>query len=319
VLATSPQVSTVIPTRGRPELVVRAVRSALAQTLAPHEVIVVVDGPDPATCQALLSLGDQRVRVIALETPVGGAEARNLGARAASGDWIALLDDDDEWLPAKLERQLQAAVRQPGANVVVCRHLLRADDAEDVVRPRRMPRAGESITDFMFDYLCYFQTSTFLSKRWLFLEVPFPKGQAFFQDIDWFLRVNRRPDTRLAIVAEPLTVYHEPRRRVTVTSKIPWKARLEWGMANRHRMGRKAYSRFVVGSCAARAVDEGAGLSGFVLLLRECILGGRASPMQPILLSGIYLLSPQRRRVWRDRLLLRRGTANPILAAPEGT
>ena len=146
--ATNPQVSTVIPTRGRPELVVRAVRSALAQTLAPLEVIVVVDGPDPATCQALSSLGEQRVRVIALETPVGGAEARNVGARAASGDWIALLDDDDKWLPAKLEKQLQAAARQPGANVVVCRHLLRADNAEDVVRPRRMPRAGESITEF---------------------------------------------------------------------------------------------------------------------------------------------------------------------------
>ena len=41
--------------------------------------------------------------------------------------------------------------------------------------------------------------------------------------------------------------------------------------------------------------------------------------MQPILLSGIYLLSPQRRRVWRDRLLLRRATPNAILAAPEGT
>ena len=77
----------------------------------------------------------------------------------------------------------------------------------------------------MFDYLCYFQTSTFLSKRSLFLKVPFPTGQAFFQDIDWFLRVNRRPDTRLVIVAEPLTVYNEPRRRVTVTSaEIPWKA-----------------------------------------------------------------------------------------------
>ena len=104
-----------------------------------------VDGPDPATCQALWSLREQRVRVIALETPVGGAEARNVGARAASGDWIALLDDDDEWLPAKLERQLEAAARQPGANVIVCQHFLRADDAEDTVRPRRLPRVGESI------------------------------------------------------------------------------------------------------------------------------------------------------------------------------
>ena len=291
----------------------------LTKHVAPHEVIVVVDGPDPATCQALSSLGDPRVRVIALETSVGGAEARNVGARAASGDWIALLDDDDEWLPTKLEKQLQAAARQPGANVVVSRHLLRAEDAEDVVRPRRMPRAGESITDFMFDYLCYFQTSTFLSKRSLFLEVPFTKGQAVLPG--YRLVLACKSPSRHAPGHRRRSAHGLPRtsRRVTVTSKIPWKARLEWGKANRHQMGRKAYSRFVVGSCASRAVDEGAGLSGFVLLLRECILGGRAGLMQPILLSGIYLLSSERRRVWRDRLLLRRATPNPILAAPEGT
>lgn len=317
--AASPQVSTVIPTRGRPGLVVRAVRSALAQTVAPYEVIVVVDGPDPATYQALLSLHDQRVRVIALETPVGGAEARNVGARAASGDWIALLDDDDEWLPAKLERQLEAAAQQPGANVIVCQHFLRADGAEDTVRPRRLPRVGESISEFMFDYLCYFQTSSFVINRLLFLDVPFLTGQPFYQDIDWFLRVDQLPETRVVVVGEPLTVYYEPRRRVTVTSKTPWKARLDWGKANRHRMTGRAYSRFVVGSCAARAVEEGAGLSGFVLLLRECIVGGRPSPMLLVLLGGIYLLSPQQRRVWRDRLFLRRRTVNPILAVREGT
>ena len=106
---------------------------------------------------------------------------------------------------------------------------------------------------------------------------------------------------------------------MTVTSKIPWKARLEWGKANRHQMTRKAYSRFVVGSCAARAVEEGAGFSGFVLLLRECIVGGRPSLMQPILLAGIYLLSPQQRRVWRNRIFLRRKTVNAMLAVPERT
>ena len=84
---------------------------------------------------------------------------------------------------------------------------------------------------------------------------------------------------------------------MTVTSKIPWKARLEWGKANRHRMSQKAYSRFVVGSCAARAVEEGAGLPGFVLLLRECIVGGRARPMRLILLAGTPALSAAASRV----------------------
>jgi glycosyltransferase involved in cell wall biosynthesis len=67
-------VSAVIPTRGRPELLRRAVRSALAQTLRDIEVVVVIDGPDPATHLVLQELAQQdgRLRVLALPSSVGG-------------------------------------------------------------------------------------------------------------------------------------------------------------------------------------------------------------------------------------------------------
>src|SRR5579862_6769377 len=104
-------VSAVIPTRNRPHLVTRAVQSALDQTYADIEVIVVVDGPDPATEDALAQFDDKRLRLIVLPEPVGAARARNVGVEAAWGDWIALLDDDDEWLPEKTRAQMQAAER----------------------------------------------------------------------------------------------------------------------------------------------------------------------------------------------------------------
>ncbi len=69
-------VSAVIPTRNRPKLVVRAVQSALAQTWSNLEVIVVVDGPDPATIAALQALGEERLRIVALSEEgwwIGGA------------------------------------------------------------------------------------------------------------------------------------------------------------------------------------------------------------------------------------------------------
>src|ERR1700758_1632604 len=97
-----PLVSAVIPTRNRPDLVCRAVRSALAQTYPNIEVIVVIDGPDPVSFASLEVLGDPRIRIIALKESVGGSEARNTGAREAKGSYIALLDDDDEWLPEKI-------------------------------------------------------------------------------------------------------------------------------------------------------------------------------------------------------------------------
>jgi glycosyltransferase involved in cell wall biosynthesis len=91
-------VSAVIPTRGRPELLRRAVRSALAQTLREIEVVVVIDGEDSVTRLAMKEWAQQdaRVHVVALDVSVGGSDARNRGVDAASGEWIAFLDDDDE-------------------------------------------------------------------------------------------------------------------------------------------------------------------------------------------------------------------------------
>src|SRR5687768_2514241 len=95
-LVGNPAVSVVIPTRARPELVRRAVRSALDQTLRDIEVVVVVDGPDPPTRQTLADIDDSRLRVVELAERGGAPAARNAGVRHARGRWTALLDDDDE-------------------------------------------------------------------------------------------------------------------------------------------------------------------------------------------------------------------------------
>jgi glycosyltransferase involved in cell wall biosynthesis len=68
-----PMVTAVIPTCNRPELVTRAVRSALGQTYQQMEVVVVIDGPDAATIDQLAKLSDNRLRVITLPGPLGGA------------------------------------------------------------------------------------------------------------------------------------------------------------------------------------------------------------------------------------------------------
>jgi glycosyltransferase involved in cell wall biosynthesis len=105
-----PLVSVVTPNRFRPQLVCRAVRSALAKTFVDLEVVVVKDGPDPDTRVALEAIQDPRLRVIALEQNAGASEARE--------KWIALLDDD-EWYPAKIEKQFALAETLPGKRVVV--------------------------------------------------------------------------------------------------------------------------------------------------------------------------------------------------------
>jgi glycosyltransferase involved in cell wall biosynthesis len=269
------------------------------------EVVVVVDGPDAETVERLAQIQDPRLRVLSLLESVGGSEARNVGARNARSPWIALLDDDDEWMPAKIEKQLGVAESAGSERVVaVSQYVHRAPGQTDVLWPRRLPKAGEAVPEYMFDFLCYFQTSTFFCSRQLFLDLPFRKGQKGFQDIEWFLRVNSDPATKLVVIAEPLSVYHAPGGRATITGSLSWEERLAWGMQHRHLMTRRAYSRFIVGSCAGPAVQQGGGYRAFFRLLRECIVRSSVTPKSLGILIATFSITPAFRRYIRDSFFL---------------
>lgn len=105
-------VSVVIPTHNRCEDCVAAVASALAQDPAPLEVLVCDDGSTDGTRERFAT--DPRIRYVRLEQSHGGpATARNAGLRAARGEWVAFLDDDDRWRPGKLAAQLAAVAACP--------------------------------------------------------------------------------------------------------------------------------------------------------------------------------------------------------------
>lgn len=108
-------VSVVIPTHNRAALVSRAIRSVFGQTLAPREIIVVDDGSDDGTAP-LLARTFPSVTILR-QANAGVSAARNRGINAATGEWIALLDSDDEWLPRKLELQAKLLAGHPEVRV----------------------------------------------------------------------------------------------------------------------------------------------------------------------------------------------------------
>jgi len=123
-------VSVIIPTVDRPALVQEAIASALAQTHRDIEVIVVLNGATPKTAEAAKRHGaDARVRVVAMERGTLAA-ARNYGMSFARGEWMAFLDDDDVWLPEKIEVQL-AAARASGADLINCDYV-KFDERGDI-------------------------------------------------------------------------------------------------------------------------------------------------------------------------------------------
>src|ERR1700683_1346744 len=111
-------VSVVIPTHNRALQVKEAIDSVLAQSEPVREIIVVDDGSTDDTQKQLSTYAD-RVRVLILQGE-GASAARNSGIRAALGQWIAFLDDDDVWLPAKIERQMMLARQNPKLALIYC-------------------------------------------------------------------------------------------------------------------------------------------------------------------------------------------------------
>ena len=106
-----PTISVVIPTYNRAGLLPRTLQSILAQSYPPEEILVIDDGSTDGT-ERLVRNEFRQVEYVWQENR-GVAAARNQGIRKARGEWLAFLDSDDEWLPRKLDRQVEALRREP--------------------------------------------------------------------------------------------------------------------------------------------------------------------------------------------------------------
>ena len=106
--ADNPKVSAIITTYNRAALLPRAIRSVLAQTYEDFELIIVDDCSTDDTPDVMRTLVDSRIRVVRHADNMGQSAAINTGIRLARGEYIAFLDDDDEWVETKLSRQVRA-------------------------------------------------------------------------------------------------------------------------------------------------------------------------------------------------------------------
>ena len=105
----TPEITAIIPTHNRTNLLQLTLRSVVNQRGVNFEVIVVDDGSSDDVAAVVAAFGDQRIRLIRHDRSTGVSTARNHGAEAARGAWLAFCDDDDLWSPHKLARQLAAA------------------------------------------------------------------------------------------------------------------------------------------------------------------------------------------------------------------
>jgi glycosyltransferase involved in cell wall biosynthesis len=182
-------ISVVIPAYNAARTIAAAVGSVRAQTVPVLEIVVVDDASRDDTAQVLARLAGPDLRLLRNADNRGGAVSRNRGIDAARGDYVALLDADDVWLPAKLERQLAALAGTPNDSFAFSALIQTNEYGEQHRLPRRGPRAGEAIADYMLKSGHVVQTSTLLVPSELARRVRFSAELRRFQDLDFVLRL----------------------------------------------------------------------------------------------------------------------------------
>ncbi|HEY0835675.1 MAG TPA: glycosyltransferase family A protein [Azospirillum sp.] len=285
-------VTVVIPTRHRPDLVTRAVESALAQTYGALEVIVVIDGPDPETARRLGALADPRLVVLELERNLGAAEARNIGVQRARGAWVAFLDDDDHWMPEKIAVQMAArpaGVRYP---IISCRCQV-VTARGTYAWPRRLATADDPIDEYLFVRRGLFKgetfapTTTLLAPRELLLRLPIPKSM--FDDWEWLIACSRVEGCRLITVPEVVAVHYTENNRVTLSTCRSIDAAMGWAESMRSRMSPRAYAGLLMQAMGGEAAARPAAVRWRIL--SSAWRGGRPTPMA-FLTWGMHSLMP---------------------------
>lgn len=186
---TATRISIVIPTRHRPELLCRAVKSALICCGSEDEIVVVSDH-DPTTQQTLSEMTDPRVRLIENNTRSGASATRNLGVASAHGHTVLFLDDDDE-LQGGYISNILTALDQPCASWGFASQLTRttATDAPQVISRVTLPRGflGPAV---QFRRKLGALSSGFWVRRQLFLSVGgLCEKQLVDEDVDLCCRL----------------------------------------------------------------------------------------------------------------------------------
>lgn len=116
---TLPLLSVVIPTRNRAQLVCEAIESALSQRRRQVEVVVIDDGSTDNTADVIANRFRSGVQLLRNEERRGAGASRNIGIRVARGHLVSFLDDDDLWLPGKLDAEISMLEQFPDAKAVV--------------------------------------------------------------------------------------------------------------------------------------------------------------------------------------------------------
>jgi glycosyltransferase involved in cell wall biosynthesis len=203
----APKVSIILPTFNRLQYLRSAVKSVFAQTVQDWELIIADDGSDSETGSYLAELTDSaRVQVLFLPHSGNPSAVRNAALRVAGGEFVAFLDSDDAWLPAKLEVQLAAHAACPTGRwsyTALARIDARGEPMRDGLGLGWVPYEGAIFEQLRTLSAAVATPSVVVDRRLVEEAGGFDEDQPYFEDYDLWLRLSLLSD--VIAINEPLT------------------------------------------------------------------------------------------------------------------
>lgn len=218
------EVSAIIPTWNRAFDLEKAARSVLNQSISSIELLICDDGSTDDSKNLLSKITDNRLRWIDCTRSGRPAIPRNIGIRESRGEWLAFLDDDDEWLPDKLEKQLQAA-KNAGC-LAVCSNAVRfVPDKGMAGNYLTLEREQINFDDLLKvnEVIC---STALVHKSLLENAIGFPEDEQLKALEDYALWLRIATMSTFAYIAEPLIVYKDqPTTSIRSNNISEWEQR----------------------------------------------------------------------------------------------
>jgi glycosyltransferase involved in cell wall biosynthesis len=217
VPSTMPKVSVIIVSHNRPALLRRSITSALSQDYSDFELIIVDDSSDSRACNVVNSFKDPRIRYTKLATAVKASAALNFGIKQAKGEFVAFLDDDDEWLPTKLSKQVKVFKEADDAVAIVYTGVFRIYGKKGGGKPIIPSVRGYVFTKLLEE--CFILTmSATMARTGVLLQIGgFDETMPAHHDLDIYLRIAK--NYRFDFVPEALVNYYESESSITCNYK----------------------------------------------------------------------------------------------------
>lgn len=188
-----PKISVVIPTCNRAKIIPRALESVFAQSHSAFEIIVVDDGSKDNTREVLAGFGD-RIKAIS-QVNAGLSGARNTGIQAATSEWIAFLDDDDEYTPDRLAIAAETIRRHPDIDVHATNTALVGEDGSELdmfaLRGRTATEHTRLERPLEWVLRGCFYAQTLVARKQVLSDVGLFR-KIFYEDMDLFVRLAAR-------------------------------------------------------------------------------------------------------------------------------